>query len=225
MPVSEAEVDSAKIYFKLAESAYYDDDNYSKAFKLYALVDSLYPASPFAPKALYARAWIAEKEMARDSLAIKLLTKLTKKFPQDTLAVIAQRRITITQVKEDTTSQALLDTSLTSLEDEYFVYYPEEVDSVPVCQEDSLEISAIILQENLYPMRALSARKKGLAVLELTINKYGYPEDIEIFKDIPPGYGFGEAAIEVLEYLHFTPGRLDNAPVNVRIEQRIKFEL
>ena len=225
LPVQETKVDSAEIYFKQAESLYFDQGELETAWNAYSLIDSLFPESPFAPKALYTRAWLAQYELYDDSLAVELLRKLSENYPGDTLAVIAQVKTTKTETIIDISRLAFQDT--TSLEggEEEYVYLIDEVDEVPICQEDSLAISAIILRNDLYPSRARSANMKGLAILEMTINKYGYPEDIEILKDIPPGYGFGDAAIETLEYLTFTPGKIGGELVNVRIEQRIKFEL
>jgi len=225
LPVQETEIDSAEIYFKQAESLYFEQSEVENARNIYALVDSLFPQSPFAPKAIYARAWLAQYELYDDSLAVELLKRLSENYPGDTLAIIAQVKTTETETIVDISGLAFQDTTSILDEGEEIVYLTDEVDEPPLCQEDSLAISAIILRNNLYPSRARSANMKGLAILEMTINKYGYPEDIEIIKDIPPGYGFGDAAIEALEYLTFTPGKIGSEPVNVRIEQRIKFEL
>jgi TonB family protein len=223
IPIIQDKIDSGEVIFLEAERLYFTEDLPEMALIQYALVDSLYPQSPYAPKALYARAWIEEKEWRQDSTALTLLNKLVDNYPKDTLAVLTKKRLTRPTTSQAQTSTTSIDTTSEITSEQ--VYNIDEVDTPPICAEDSTAISALILSNRLYPSAALSAQKKGLVILKLTINKYGYPEDLEIAKEIPPGYQFGEKALEVVQLLHFTPGKIKNKLVAVRMEQRIKFEI
>jgi hypothetical protein len=50
-------------------------------------------------------------------------------------------------------------------------------------------------------------------------------QDSEVIKEEPPNLGFGQPAQELLQYLRFSPGKVKNNPVSVRIEQKIYFTL
>ena len=218
-------IDSGEIYFKIAEELYFDQADHNRAVETYALVDSLFPESEYAPRSLYTLAYIARNELYDDSLAIDYYKLLADKYPEDTLAVIAAKR---TAEPSAVTSPALTtpDTSDYVMEEFDEPFLPEDVDFLPVCEKDSLEISQMITDLGLYPQRALSASQGGVVVLKVTIDVYGYPilDDIEVSKDVPPGYGFGDAAVEAMNELVYTPGKISGRPVPVRIEQRIIFK-
>ncbi len=223
LPQLGEEADLGEQYFKKAERVLYGDNDPESAFELYALVDSLYPGSAYAPRSLYARAWIAQKEFYRDSLALSLLDTLKSRYPEDTLAVIAQRKTKLVEMTQPAAAEPEVDTTQTARAGEK-VYLPDEVDELPVCAMDSSQITAYIVENRYYPPTAMMAGKNGLAILSLVVDKYGYPYDFQVVKDIPPGYGFGEAAMDVARNLEYTPGKLRGVPVPVRIEQRIRFE-
>ena len=217
------QVDSGEIYFKIAEELLFEQDDYLQARVNYTLVDSLYPESDYAPKSLYALAYIYRDKLEDDSLAIMYYKLLAEKFPDDTLAVIAAKRTKEPVVAAPGT---VVEPDTIDLMEEYDEpFLPDEVDFLPVCEKDSTEITQMILDLNLYPQRGLSAQQSGIVVLKLTVDVYGYvvPDDIEIVKDVPPGYGFGDAAVEAVQELIYTPGKLGGRPVPVRIEQRVIF--
>jgi TonB family protein len=222
LPLIESEVDSGKILFLRAESLYFKAKEAKSAYEIYAEVDSLFPSSPYSPKSLYAQAFIAQHAFAWDSVAMLLLQKLADKYPQDTLAVIAKRKTTIASVTKTTTS---IQEDTTVFEGEEQIFNPEEVDSLPVCQIDSVGIKDLISANNLYPNRALMSRQNGLVILKIVVDKYGYVQDSEVIKEEPPNLGFGQPAQELLQYLRFSPGKVKNNPVSVRIEQKIYFTL
>jgi TonB family protein len=188
---------------------------------MYADVDSLFPDSPYSAKALFAQAFIAQHDFAEDSVVVQLLKELADKFPQDTLGSIAKRRTSIASTSKTTSTQ--LDTA-SSIEEER-IFNPEEVDSLPVCQVDSIGIKELIFANNLYPNRALMSRQNGVVTIKIVIDKYGYVQDSEVIKEEPLNLGFGQSAQELLQYLRFLPGKLKNNPVAVRIEQKINFTI
>ena len=215
-----AAVETGEVIFKQAEKLYYQEAKIEEAFKLYALVDSLYPNSPYASKALFARAYLAQHEMQADSLAIELYRRLAEEFPKDTLGIIGKKR---SEKQAVTMTAAVIDTSV-KIESEGEVYTIDEVDSIPVCSMDSTQISEYLLSNQYYPQTALSAQKNGKVTLELTVDIYGYTRDIEVLSEVPTGYGFGEAAAEAAANFRYSPGKLGNRPVVVRMEQVVMFK-
>jgi TolA-binding protein len=215
------QIDSARVCFSQAEDAYYREKDPRKAYKTYSLVDSLYPNSDLAPRAMYARAYIAEKEFSQDSVAIKLLEQLQAKYPADTLAKLAKKRLTA----PTTISLAPVTAETTMVVETERIYLPAEVDEPATCVEDSIAISRYISDNNLYPSAALSAGIKGIVKIAIVVDKYGYPGDAEVIEEIPPGYGFANSAKEVVSGLHYTAGKLKHKPVAVKIEMEIKFKI
>jgi len=218
LPLLKEKVDSAKVIFMSAESTFFKDGDIADAWDQYALVDSLYPESEYAPKAIFARAMLAQKELYDDSTAVQLLRKLKEDYPQDTLGIIADRRTQeppeeIIQEVEEETEEG----------EESAFYLPDEVDETAVCSLDSAGITEYLKTSGLYPQNALSAGMKGLVEMTVVIDKYGYPGDMELTKEVPTGYGFGDAAMEAVENFEFTAGKLDNAPVPVQIELKFYF--
>jgi len=215
-----AAVDSGKVIFQQAEKLYFEEERVDEAFKLYAAIDSVYEGSPYAPKAIFARAYIAQYDFQQDSAAIELYRKLAEKYPKDTLGVIGKKR---SEKQASKAAAAVIDTTA---EEEYEgeVYEIGDVDTPPVCSMDSTQISQFLLDNNYYPQVALSAQKNGKVVLELTVDIYGYTKDIEVIAEAPTGYGFGQAAEEAAADFRYTAGKIGNRPVEVRIEQIVLFK-
>lgn len=223
MEVKKEDTDLGGQYFRKAESVYLEQNDPETAFGLYALVDSLFPDSPFAPRAIYARAWIAQKEFYRDSLSLALLDTLKARYPSDTLAAIAKKKTTVIETKKKTTTTGQVDTTSSTSGGER-VYLPHEVDELPVCKLDSAGITAYIKANKLYPSRALISLDSGIVILSLVVDKYGYAYDVQVVEEEPMGLDFGQAALDVARNLEYTPGKLRGAPAPVRIEQRIRFK-
>ncbi len=222
--LSQAFVDSAKVLFLQAEESYFKDKIPEKALSEYSLIDSLFPDSPYAPKAMFAQAFIYHTEMGKDSLALEIYRELAEKYPEDTLAIIAKRRSQVSKKEAEKKNPAFQDTLIGLASGDEEPFYSEDVDFPPVCKKDSAQISQFILENNYFPQRALSAQTNGKVVLELTVDIYGYPHDIEVIKEVPIGYGFADQALMVVRELTYTPGRMGDRPVPVRIEQEIYFK-
>lgn len=76
----------------------------------------------------------------------------------------------------------------------------------------------------LYPPRARLHRIEGWVDLEFTVTPDGTVEHIRV-KDASPPDTFDRSAVQAAERWRFTPGRIQNRPVAVRVRQRITFEL
>ena len=226
LPIVETTPDSGRILFLQAERLLFDEDRPNDAWDNYALVDSLFPDSPYAPKALYARAWIAEYTWEKDSAAVELLTYLREKYPEDTLSAVAGKKLTL-QKSSSASRQRSEPTGAPApqgREEGERVFLPEEVSQPARVIEDSSAISQIILQNDLYPQRALSSHKNGVVIISLVVDRYGFPYDMEVTREVPGGYDFAEAALLVVELLTYEVGKSRGEPVPVRIEVKIFFK-
>ncbi len=215
-----AAVDSGKVIFQQAEKLYFEEEKPEDAFKLYAGIDSVYKDSPYAPRAIFARAYIAQHDFQEDSLAVDLYRILAQEYPKDTLGIIGKKR----SEKQAVKAAVVVMDSTTVEEYEGEVYEIGDVDTPPVCSMDSTQISQFLLDNNFYPQVALSAQKNGKVVLKLTVDIYGYTKDIELIEEVPTGYGFGQAAEEAAADFRYTAGKLSNRPVEVRMEQVVMFK-
>ena len=74
-----------------------------------------------------------------------------------------------------------------------------------------------------YPARAVNAGIEGRVFLQFIVDTEGFPRDAVVLRDI--GGGCGEAAIEALQKVRFTPGILNGEAVNVQFSLPVTFRL
>ncbi len=75
-----------------------------------------------------------------------------------------------------------------------------------------------------YPETAIRAGVAGLAQIQFIVGPDGTTRDFVIMAERPEGLGFGQAAIDALAQIRFTPGKQRDRFVAVRMSQVIKFE-
>ncbi len=82
IPIVEDKIDSAFIFFKNAENAYWEEENPDKAIELYEYVIEHYPESEYAPKSAFARAWMYEKILIQPEQALELYKNFVEQWPE-----------------------------------------------------------------------------------------------------------------------------------------------
>ena len=80
----------------------------------------------------------------------------------------------------------------------------------------------IILAEKKYPEQAKKAGKEGVVLLQLTVDEKGIPKDIVALTNL--GFGFEEAAIELLKKSTFRPATKGGKPISLLIEVPIDYK-
>ena len=80
-------------------------------------------------------------------------------------------------------------------------------------------------KNNLYPEMALKAQITGDVIIRFVVNKVGKPVDVQVFQERPAGLGFGEAGVKAIRAMKFKPGYQRDRPVNVKMQQAIRFRL
>lgn len=74
-----------------------------------------------------------------------------------------------------------------------------------------------------YPRAAVRAGVEGRVFIQFVVDKDGNVRDPKVLRDI--GGGCGEAAIEAIKEVKFTPGRLNGEAVNVQYSMPVTFRL
>jgi protein TonB len=84
---------------------------------------------------------------------------------------------------------------------------------------------AEFLRAVVYPPIALRSGLEGTAYLEIFIDSRGRVQRVNILKENPENYGFGEAAAKALRKQIFTPAQSNGAAVAVRYRYPVRFKL
>lgn len=81
------------------------------------------------------------------------------------------------------------------------------------------------LRADDYPDRALQREIEGSATLRCTAQSDGRPVNCQVVSEDPSGYGFGAAAVRVVQRGQLTPATVDGAAQNATFTVRIPFQL
>lgn len=109
-------------------------------------------------------------------------------------------------------------------------------EAIEVAAEDSAKIYDVVDQmpeikggikevyKNIdYPRAAISGRIEGRVFVKFVVDENGDVKDPEVIKDI--GAGCGDAAIEGIKKVKFTPGKLNGQPVKVYYTLPVSFKI
>ncbi len=86
--------DPSEVKFLLAEVYNLNLEDYDNALKVYQEVADSFPNSPWAPKALFARAWILSRKKADTLGAISVLERIVRDYPNSDYARESKRLLT-----------------------------------------------------------------------------------------------------------------------------------
>lgn len=77
-----------------------------------------------------------------------------------------------------------------------------------------------------YPKKAKEQAMGGKVLLKFICNKNGEIENLEVLKEKPSGYGFGEASKQAIKQVVFTPGKDKNGnPIRVTLKWPLFFKI
>jgi protein TonB len=75
-----------------------------------------------------------------------------------------------------------------------------------------------------FPPRARALGQSGWVAVVFVVDIDGTTQDVSVVESVPPGV-FDDAAVEAVKGWRFEPGRVEGAPVPVRVRQSLKFAL
>ena len=102
----------------------------------------------------------------------------------------------------------------------------EVVDFFAIEQPPQMEGGTAALYKLVkYPETAIRAGVTGVAQIQFVVGQDGRTRDFVIMGERPEGLGFGQAAIDALAQVRFTPGKQRDQFVAVRMTQTIHFEV
>ena len=82
-----------------------------------------------------------------------------------------------------------------------------------------------IADHNLFPAFALRTGTSGIAQVEFVVGEDGTVRDAAVMDERPAGFGFGDAAVQAISAMRFTPGIQRDRAVAVRMSQVIRFKV
>lgn len=105
----------------------------------------------------------------------------------------------------------------------------EEQDKIFVYAEQMPEFPGLpkYLEENLnYPELEQQKRMQGTVYISFVIEKDGKVSNVQVIKSVKEAPGFSDEAVRVISAMpNWTPGKMNDRPVRVRIIQPVKFML
>lgn len=81
------------------------------------------------------------------------------------------------------------------------------------------------IQAGDYPVQALQLGLSGRVVVRCTARSDGAPVNCQVVSEDPAGYGFGEAAVRIVERGRLAPLTIDGAATNATFQVTIPFTL
>ena len=80
-----------------------------------------------------------------------------------------------------------------------------------------------IHKNHLYPPIAMEAEISGDVSVRFIVDANGLPREFVIVTEDPPGFDFGEKAIEALKAMRYKPGYRDGQYLEQPLLQRVRF--
>ncbi|MFH0766091.1 MAG: TonB family protein [Calditrichota bacterium] len=105
------------------------------------------------------------------------------------------------------------------LEQEERIYV--KVERMPELIGGLKALSEYIQKNRLYPRFAAENRISGKVMIEFVVDKEGNPTQVTVLEEKPPNLGFGEAGVQAVSAMRFTPGHQQDRIVVVRMKQPI----
>ena len=110
-----------------------------------------------------------------------------------------------------------------SIEAELVDFYKVEIK--PQLIGGNQAIADYIRRHNLYPSMAYEAGISGKVMISFIAGKDGKTRDVKVMQEKPENLGFGEAGVKVMKAMTFTPGMQRDKPVDVLMQQPIRFTI
>lgn len=215
-------VDSAAELFRRAEELWTTEDELVGAIELYQEVTRRWPDSPWAPKALFAQAWIEEHTLEDIPSALASYDSLRVWYPQSPYRAIAEKKVAPPPPEVPDTTAAPGDTAAVAQSASPFGPAPPG-SGAPELLGGEEAIQNAIQQNRLYPTVAAEAEIPGEVLLSFTVDGQGQLKNFEVLREDPEGFDFARMAIQALQRVRFRPAYRDGQFIESSATQMVRF--
>ena len=218
---TEEPVTQAELSYREAEELYFSDADAQEAYTQYRWVSETYPNTSWAPRALYAAAYISGEQLGDGETAEDLLNQIIEDYPSSPQAQRARERISsfdaIRYAEADTTD---IETAFADID----AYTEDEVDQQADIVGGVEALSSTLNARNLLPQEVIEGTG-GEVMLRYIVNADNSASNFRVVMEDPPGRGLGRALIAGLEEMQFRPAQKDGEPVATKVERRYTLPL
>lgn len=165
-------------------------------------------------------------QVASPTVAIKPPTEEIKPKPPEKRAVFGVSRKAITATESSDNAAEVKQGNTVAKEQDDLTLDKDDADSLPIPADDFLISQMPKLKSEVripYPVEAKKAGIEGPVVMDLLIDDQGKVRQVELIKG--PGFGLNEAALAALKSFEFTPARIADKNVAVKIRYTYRFVL
>jgi len=212
----------AELAYREAEQLLISDSLYQEAYSQYRWVSETYSNTVWAPRAIYAAAYVAGKYLNDGETTEELLTQLIDDYEESAQAQRARERISAYDLIRFASEQDTVDIATQFAE--FDALGEEEVDQIAEIIGGVEALSSTLDSRNLLPQEVIQGTG-GEVLLRFIVNAESQAGNFKIVMEDPPGRGLGRALIAGLEEMPFRSARLDGEPVATRVERRYTLPL
>jgi len=191
------------------------EESMEELFTRYRWVAETYPNSPFAPKAMFASAYIAGANLDDGESVEEIFNIILERFPTSEQAVEAGNILSALQSSKNQEMQGE-ENELEPSEEELQAISEDEVEIKPMLIGGIETLSSILEMRNLLPQDIISGTG-GEIQIRYIIYADGKAANFRVILEDPPGRGLSRALIAGLEEMSFTAGQVGDEFVDTRV--------
>jgi tetratricopeptide (TPR) repeat protein len=212
----------AEIAYREAEALLIGEDQEQEAYDQYLWVRETYPRSDWAPRAMYAAAYVAGHHLHDGESAEELLNLLIENYEESSQAQRAREKISAYDAIRFSSDIDTVDIETQFAE--FDAFGEEEVDQIAEIIGGIEALSSTLESRNLLPQEVIQGTG-GEVLLRFIVNAENQAGNFRIVSEDPPGRGLGRALIAGLEEIPFRSARMEGSPVSTRVERRYTLPL
>ncbi len=220
--VKETPATPAELAYREAERLLLDDDSTQEAYTQYRWVSDTYSDSEWAPRAMYAAAYIAGHYLDDGETAEELLTTLIDDYGASIQAQKAREKISAFDA-----IRFASDVDTVGMAEEFAdidAFGEDEVDEIAQIIGGMQALSSTLEGRNLLPAEVIQGTG-GEVLLRYIVNTDNTASNFKIVMEDPPGSGLGRAMVAGLEAVEFRAARVEGEPVASKVERRYTLPL
>ncbi|MCB2212012.1 tetratricopeptide repeat protein [bacterium] len=220
--VKETPATPAELAYREAERLLLDDDSMQEAYTQYRWVSDTYSDTEWAPRAMYAAAYIAGHHLGDGETAEELLTSIIDDYSASIQAQKAREKISAFDA-----IRFASDADTVGMAEEFAdidAFGEDEVDEIAQIIGGMQALSSTLEGRNLLPAEVIQGTG-GEVLLRYVVNTDQTASNFKIVMEDPPGSGLGRAMVAGLEAVEFRAARVEGEAVASKVERRYTLPL